>query len=219
MTTARTGHARAGLLSLAIHAARPWRVRAYGLPIWLAALLLPNHVRFNPFTGAIRILQERNAYVRSGLRNALLREFGLGGVTVAGIGVANSTTAVTFDTRFLNGATAGLNGAVAGQNVSIKALSPAATIVADGAGVTQTVTGGATFANADFNNNIPFVWNKLGLVLAVPASNASEVDGNLVDVIGGTGGASPYNRTFSLDLTAAGTFTVTAQIAVTGQAA
>ncbi len=157
------------------------------------------------------------AYVRSGLRNAMLREYnpGSAGVVVAGIGVASSTSAVTVDTRFLNGATAGLNGAVSGQNVSIKAISPAATIVADGAGVSPVVTAGATFANADFFNSVPFVWAKIGFTLAVPASNANEVDGNLVNVLGGTGGSAPYNKTFSLDLSNAGTFSVVAQFAVT----
>lgn len=164
-------------------------------------------------------LKHHNAYVRSGLRNSLLREFNIsgGGTAVAGIGVASSTSAVTVDTRFLNGATAGLNGAVSGQNISIKAISPTATIVTDGAGVTQTVTAGATFTNADFFST-GFAWAKIGLTLAVPTSNSNELDGNLVDVIGGTGGSSPYNRTFSLDLTSAGTFSVTAQIAVTASA-
>jgi hypothetical protein len=159
------------------------------------------------------------AYVRSGLRSQILREFGLGGTAVAGIGFGTNTTAVTVDTRFINGAAAGLNGAVAGQNVAIKAFSPAATIVADGAGVSPVVTGGATFTNADFFNATFFNAQKMALVLAVPASNANEVDGNLASVIGGTGGAGVYARTFALDLSGAGTATVIAQIAVTPAAA
>ena len=159
------------------------------------------------------------SYVRSGTRNSALRESGLGGVVLAGIFFAKDNTAVTFDTRFANGASAGLNGAVTGQNVAIKAFSPAMTIVADGAGVVPVVTGGATFTNADFLSSTWFPAYKIGLVLAVPASNANEVDGNLVCVIGGTGGTAPYNRTFSLDLSGAGSSTVTAQIAITSAAA
>jgi hypothetical protein len=214
----KTGHSRGGVLTLIGECDHPDLVLVYGRPLLQAMQDMPN-VRFDRRTGIFRVDQERNAYVRSGLRSALQREFGIGGTAVTGIGVASNTSAVTFDTRFLNGASAGLNGAVSGQNVSIKAINPAASIVTDGAGVTQVVTAGVTWTNADFFNNIPFVWNKLGLTLAVPASNTSEVDGNLVDVIGGTGGSSPYNKTFSMDLTAAGTFSVTGQIAVTASAA
>lgn len=147
------------------------------------------------------VVVHHNAYVNTGLNNSLDREFGLGGTAVGFIGVSNNSTAVTATTTFLNGASAG-----AAANTIIKAISPAATRT------NQTVTGGATFTNADFTSGV-FVWNKIGLL-----TTSTDAGTGLVDVIGGTGGASPYNRTFVLDLTGAGSFTVTAQIAVTAQA-
>lgn len=212
-SVANDQYTRSGVATIKIWAAKPDKVRLYGLSLEEALKQLPDNVRMEAETHAI-VVTERNAYVRSGTRNSLLREWGLGGTSIAGIGVASNTTAVTVDTRFLNGATGGLNGPVSGQTVSIKAFSPAAAIITDGAGVVQSVTGGATYTNADFFNSIPFAWAKLGLVLAIPASNAVEIDGNLVDVIGGTGGSSPYNRTFSLDVSNAGTFSIVAQIKV-----
>lgn len=148
------------------------------------------------------VLAHHNAYVNTGLNNSLDREFGIGGTAVGFIGVSNNSTAVTASTTFLNGASGG-----AAANTIIKAISPAATRTA------QTVTGGATFTNADFTGGV-FIWNKIGLL-----TTSTDVGTGLVDVIGGTGGTTPYNRTFVLDLTGAGAFTVTAQIAVTAVAA
>lgn len=150
------------------------------------------------------VLAHHNAYVNTGLNNSLDREFGTngGGTTVSHIGVSNNSTAVTATTVFLNGASAGT-----AANTIIKAISPASTRT------NQTVTGGATFVNADFTSGV-FIWNKIGFL-----NTASDAGTGLIDVIGGTGGASPYNRTFVLDLTGAGQFTVVAQIAVTAVAA
>lgn len=146
-------------------------------------------------------LEKENAYVNTGLNNALDREFGLGGTAIGYIGVSSNTTAVTASTVNLNGASGGT-----AANTIIKAISPAASRSS------QTVTAGATFANADFTSGV-FVWNKIGLL-----TTSTDAGTGLVDVIGGTGGSSPYNRTFSIDLTAAGTFSVVAQIAVTASA-
>lgn len=159
------------------------------------------------------------SYVLDGLRNAALLEAGLGGHILAGIGFGSDNSAVTLDTHYGNGATAGLNGPVSGQNVAIKAFSPAITINAYSAGVVPVVTGGATFTNPDFFNSKWFAIFKIFLVLAIPASGGNEVSGNLVCCIGGAGGTAPYARTLSLDLSNAGTSTVTAQIAVTSAAA
>ena len=147
------------------------------------------------------LLRHHNAYVNTGLNNALDREWGLGGTAVGFIGVSSNTTAVTAATVNLNGASGGT-----AANTIIKAISPAATRT------NQTTTGGATFVNADFTSGV-FVWNKIGLL-----TTSTDAGTGLVDVIGGTGGSSPYNRTFSLDLTSAGTFSVVAQIAVTATA-
>lgn len=147
------------------------------------------------------LLQHRNAYVNTGLNNSLDREFGLGGTAIGYIGVSSNTTAVTAATVNLNGASGGT-----AANTIILAISPAATRSS------QTVTGGASFVNASFTSGV-FVQNKIGLL-----TTSTDAGTGLVDVIGGTGGSSPYNRTFSLDLTSAGTFTEVAQIAVTAVA-
>lgn len=146
-------------------------------------------------------LWHNNAYVNTGLNNSLDREFGLGGTAIGFIGVSSNTTAVTATTVFLNGASGG-----AAANTIIKAISPAASRVA------QTTTGGATFVNADFTSGV-FAWAKIGYL-----TTSTDAGTGLVDVIGGTGGTSPYNRTFALDLTSAGAFSVTAQLAITAVA-
>lgn len=154
-------------------------------------------------------VEHHNAYVNTGLNNALDREWGLGGTAIGWIGVDNNSTAVTATTTFLHGASAGTQPPTASANQVIKAISPAATRT------NQTTTGGATFANADFTGggNSVFVINKIGLLTA-----STDTGSALVDVIGGTAGSAPYNRTFVLDLTGAGTFSATLQIAVTAAA-
>lgn len=146
-------------------------------------------------------LLHHNAYVNTGLNNSLDLEFGAGGTAVAKIGVSSNTTAVTASTVNLNGASGGT-----AANTIIKA----ATAVRSGQTTTATVT--SAFVNGDFTSGV-FVWNKIGLL-----NTATDAGTGLIDVIGGTGGSSPYNRTFSLDLTSAGTFSVTAAIAVTATA-
>lgn len=148
------------------------------------------------------VLAHPNAYVNTGLNNSLDREWGLGGSVISHIGVSNNNTAVTAATVFLNGASGG-----AAANTIIKPISPAATRTL------QTTTGGATFANADFTAGV-FVINKLGLL-----NTATDAGTGLIDVIGGSGGAGVYARTFVLDLTGAGTFTAVLQVAVTAVAA
>lgn len=147
-------------------------------------------------------LEHHNAYVNTGLNNSLDREFGLGGTLVGFIGVSSNNAAVTASTVFLNGPSGGT-----AANTIIKAISPAATRTL------QTTTGGASFANADFTSGV-FIMNKLGFLIT-----STDAGTGLVDVIGGSGGSAPYNRTFALDLTGAGTFTATLQIAATAQAA
>lgn len=193
MSTAR---ARSGVLTARIMAEKPELVRLYGLPL-TAALKLPNVWMKD---GEI-FLRETNAYVNTGLNNSLDREFGLGGTAIGFIGVSSNTAAVTASTVNLNGPAGG-----SAANTIIKAISPAATRTA------QTTTGGATFVNADFTSGV-FVMNKLGFL-----TTSTDAGTGLVDVIGGTGGASPYNRSFSIDLVNAGTFTLVPQIAVTAVA-
>lgn len=161
----------------------------------------PSFKRLMQKFGGVSLIKHHNAYVNTGLNNSLDREFGLGGAAITSIGVSSNATAVTAATTFLNGASGG-----AAANTIIKTISPAASRSS------QTVTAGATFVNADFTSGV-FIWNKIGLL-----NTATDAGTGLIDVIGGTGGTTPYNRTFSLDLTGAGTFSVVAQIAVTAVA-
>lgn len=179
---------RSGLLTLAIEAEFPDRVLASG-----------QKVERRP--DGLVVVQHQNAYVNLGLNNALDREFNLGGTAVGFIGVSSNTTAVTATSTFLNGASGG-----AAANTIIKAISPAASRTG------QTVTAGATFVNADFTAGV-FAWNKIGML-----TTSTDAGTGLVDVIGGTGGTAPYNKTFTVDLSNAGTFSVVAQIAVTATA-
>ena len=171
-----------------IEAEHPDRVIAKASKVWMDS------------DGRIH-MEHSNAYVNTGLNSALDREWGLGGTAIGYVGVDNNSTAVTAATVYLHGAA----GATAANQI-IKAISPAATRT------NQTTTGGATFANADFSSGV-FVINKVGLL-----NTATDAGTGLIDVIGGTGGSAPYNRTFVLDLTGAGTFQATLQVAVTATA-
>jgi hypothetical protein len=146
------------------------------------------------------LLEEPNGFVNTGLNLFLDRAYGISGppAAVGFIGVSSSTSAVVATTVFLNG---GAGGTAA--NTIIKALSPAASRT------NQTVTAGATFVNADFTSGV-FVINKIGLL-----TTANDAGTGLIDVVGGTSGADPYSRTFSVDFTNAGSFTLVPQIAVT----
>lgn len=146
-------------------------------------------------------LEHHNAYVNSGLNNSLDRESGAGGTTIGFIGVSSNTTAVTATTAFLNGASGGT-----AANTIIKPCTNSRSAQT----TTYTVT--SAFVNADFTSGV-FVWNKVGLL-----NTPTDAGTGLIDVIGGTGGSSPYNKTFSMDLTAVGAFSVILAIAVTAVA-
>jgi hypothetical protein len=190
---------RSGELTIVVEAEFPEKVKASGDDV-------------HTLDNGLLVVKHRNSYVRSGLRNSLLREYTpyvnatapvVTGSVVGYIGVDNDSSAVTYDTQFLHGSAAGT-----ATTTIILPFSPNASIVTDGTGVVQVVTAGATFTNSSFTSGV-FAINKVGFLLA-----ATDATGNLVDVIGGSGTA-PYSRAFSLNLTSAGTFTFTAQIAVT----
>lgn len=164
------------------------------------ALRLVGGKSFDPKRGVL-LLEDHNAYVNTGLNNALDRESGAAGTAIGFIGVSSNTTAVTASTVNLNGASGGT-----APNTIIKSCTNSRSAQ------TTTYTVGSAFVNADFTSGV-FVWNKVGLL-----NTSTDAGTGLIDVIGGTGGSSPYNRAFSLDLTAAGTFSVTLAIAVTATA-
>jgi len=195
----KEGQGRSGIATVRLECEKPELVSVYGLPIREAALLLPDRVKF--FRSGEIDVKGPNSYVNTGLNNALDREWGLGGTAIGYIGVSSDNSAVTAATVYLAGASAGTP-----SNTIILALSPAATRSA------QTTTGGATFTNSSFTSGV-FAINKLGLL-----NTSTDAGTGLIDVIGGSGGSSPYTKTFSLNLTSAGTFSFTAQVAVTAVA-
>ncbi len=138
------------------------------------------------------VAYRHNAFVNIGLNNALDLLFALASPTVpTRIQVSNSTTAVTAATTTMGG------------TISNKAFSPAASRTL------QTVTAGATYTQAD----VAFVITKVGLL-----NTSTDAGTGLYDVIGGTGGSSPYNQPFTIDLTSTLSFSLLMQIAVTGAA-
>lgn len=190
---------RSGIGTICLQCEKPELVTVYGLPAKDAALAFPDRVKFAK-SGEITV-RGPNSYVNTGLNSALDREWGLGGTAIGYIGVSSDTSAVTAATVYLAGSAAGT-----ASNTIILPISPAATRSA------QTTTGGATFTNSSFTSGV-FAINKLGLL-----NTSTDAGTGLIDVIGGTGGSSPYTKTFSLNLTSAGTFSFTAQIAVTAVA-
>jgi len=190
---------RKGVGTIRLQCERPELVTVYGMPVKDAALILPGNVKFFE-SGEIELI-DKNSYVNTGLVNSLNREFGLGGTAVGYIGVSSDSSAVTASTVYLAGAAAGT-----ASNTIILPISPAATLSS------LTVTGGATFTNSSFTSGV-FAINKLGFL-----NTSTDAGTGLIDVIGGTGGTSPYTKTFSLNLISAGTFSFTAQLAITAVA-
>jgi hypothetical protein len=181
------------------------------------AIYSADDTHFDRRSGKI-YLSHPNSYVLTGVNNALAREFGLGGVAVGYIGIDNDSSAVSFTTQYLHGSSAGTQP----TNQIIEAISPAAVVTA-GTAATQAATsfctGGATFLSSAFTSGV-FIINKIGFLTAsTDAGQANQIGatgvycGTLIDVVGGTGGSAPYTRTFSINLTSAGTFTLVAQIA------
>ena len=147
-----------------------------------------HRVKIKRRNGRVEI-RVRNAFVNTGLNNALDRLFGLGGTAIGYIGVSSDNTAVTASSTTLGG------------TVSIKALTT-------NSRSSQTVTAGATFTQAD----VSFSIRKVGLL-----NTATDAGTGLIDVIGGAG-SSPYNKPFTIDLTSLSSFSLTLQIQVTAVA-
>lgn len=149
------------------------------------------------------VVTHRNAYVTTGLDTLMKRYGNIATVPAAPgfIGVSSSSSAVTAATVNLNGASGGT-----AANTIIKAFSPALSYAS------PTLTAGATFVNADFTSGV-FIINKIGWL-----NTSTDAGTGLQDVIGGTGGSAPYTKTFTLDLTNVGTFTLVPQVAVSAVA-
>lgn len=135
------------------------------------------------------VVRRRNAFVNQGLENVLDLAFSLGGSVISHIAVSGDTSAVTASTTTI------------GTPNSIKSISPAATRT------DQTVSGGADWDEGDVN----FAIAKVGFLSGASATAVQ-------NIIGGTGGSSPYDEEFTIDLTAFNTFDLAIDIEVTAEA-
>lgn len=155
------------------------------------------------------VARRRNAFVNMGLQAALDRMFGLS--TTAAI----SHMGITDDAQTVVAGTTLLNPAGGGSNASIKALGSGVGAVATSRAA-QTVSASAGWTKADAN----FIVTKVGLLNA--ATDAGDADPSPIsgvwNIIGGTGGASPYNEPFTIDLTGTTAFNLTLFIDVTATA-
>jgi hypothetical protein len=146
--------------------------------------------------------EQHNGVVNLGLQMALDRLFAnpTTPASISSIGIASDNATVTATTVFLGGAAGAiLSGGT--QNGFIRTISPATTRT------NQVSTAGATFTQADMSGAL-FVIHKVGLLNAA-------TDVGIFDVIGGTGGAAPFNQPFTIDLTTVTTWSLTLQIQVT----
>ncbi len=132
-----------------------------------------------------------NAYVNQGLQHTLDSAYSaLTAQRITHIGLSSSTATVTATTTSL---------APTGST-SIKTI-------ANVSRTNQTVHGDQTWTQAD----VAFAITKIGLLKGSAATD-------VLNIIGGTGGASPYNEPFTIDLTSIATWSLTMGIDVTATA-
>lgn len=161
--------------------------------------------------GNLIVLHEPNGFVSNGLDIALNRLFAVSGPPsqILCLIVAKSATNVaSTDTSILGGATAPVFTG-ASQNAISKTLTTPVPVAA----AANAITGGMSFTNTEATGGTNF-WpiNRVGLVNVAASTNLG-----LIDVIGnGAAQADPYSRTFSVDFSAAGQFTLSPSITVTG---
>jgi hypothetical protein len=151
-------------------------------------------------------LYRHNAFVRNGLNAVLERMFGIG--TTAAL----SRIALSADAQTVVVGTTLIDPAGGASGSSFKTFSPAASVDAS----TSKATAGASFTQAD----VTWAVNKMGLANAATdagVTTAGAISG-VWDIIGGTGGSSPYNQAFSADYTGSTSFTLTPSIVVTAAA-
>lgn len=136
-----------------------------------------------------------NAFVNQGLQYMLRRYFSVSGDTPPAapshIAVSNGTSAVTASTT-----------AIDGTSISYSPFDSGYPQLTN-----QTVSSRATFTKGSGSAQINFAVSKLGLCV-------SNVASGIQDIIGGTGGSSPYNEPLSIDLTGAASFNFIPQIDV-----
>ncbi len=148
--------------------------------------------------GLLLVTGERpNAFVNSGLQIALDRLAGINGppAAISHMAVSADDQAVTASTTKLDPA----GGDTGFTSVAVSNVSR----------TNQTVS----FDGAFNNGTVAFEMNKVGLL-----NGATDAGTGLIDVIGGTGGSSPYNEPFAVNFTAIGVWSLTFGIDITASA-
>lgn len=163
--------------------------------------------------GHMMVIHEPNGVVSNGLDIMLNRLFGVGGPPdeILSLIVAKSSTPVSpTDTSILGGTTAPVF-----SGPSQNALSKTMDAPAPAPAVNNKITGGINIVETDVDSGASATFwpiNRIGLVNVAPSTNLG-----LFDVIGNEPGQSdPYSRTFSVDFSGGGEFTLNPAISITG---
>lgn len=143
---------------------------------------------------AVKFAGRKNAFVNQGLQRVLDSAYnGLTAARITHIGLSADAQAVT-------AATTSLDPAGGATGTSIKTT-------ANVSRTNQTVHADQTWTQAD----VAWAITKIGLLTSSAATD-------VVNIIGGTGGSSPYNEPFTIDLTSIATWSLTMGIDVTATA-
>lgn len=153
----------------------------------------PGHRRHDNGDGTVTLQGHlHNAFVNQGLQGILDSAYGdLDPDRITHIGLSDDTDPVTASTNDLDPGTG---------NTSIK---PTANTVRNA----QTVSTDQTWTQAD----VTWVISKIGLLRGGTSTDVS-------NIIGGTGGSSPYDEPFTIDLTNISSWTLTMGVDVTATA-
>lgn len=150
-----------------------------------------------------------NAFTNLGLHYVLDRIFNLNtpATSISHMGISADTTAASASTLAIDPAPT--------TSTNIKALGTGTGAVA-ASRTAETVSCSAGWTKADAN----FVIAKVGLfnTSTDAADDTVPTVQGVLNIIGGTGGTSPYNEVLSIDLTGASSFNLTLQQDVTAQA-
>lgn len=152
-----------------------------------------------------------NAFVNLGLHFLLDRLFNINtpNTSISHIGVSNDTITVTASTLLIDPAPAG--------TTSIVTLASGGTGAPSTTRSAETVSCGARWDKSGGTNNFNAVFNKTGLfnTSTDAGDDTTPTVEGVMNIIGGTGGSSPYNEPFSIDLTALAAYTVIIQQDIT----
>lgn len=157
------------------------------------ALVVPRLETAAP-TATILFAGRHNAFVNQGLQDVLDSAYGdLVADRITHIGLSADAQAVTATTTSLDPA-----GGATGTSIKVTANTSR---------TNQTVHADQTWTQAD----VSWAIAKIGLLSSSAATD-------VCNIIGGTGGSSPYNEPFTIDLTSIATWSLTMGIDVTATA-